>query len=237
MEDEHTRAVRALALEEVEWYRVTIVKRFTILLIVCFLACGASAVAPPPRVPLAEPGHLLQPSAFDVIPDRAERSRALFAEASRVFFNPRCANCHPSGDAPTQRDGFERHDPPVVRGDRDQGVPGLMCASCHQDTNSTLARVPGAPKWQLAPREMAWQNRTIHEVCEQIRDPKRNGHRSLDAIAQHVAHDSLVGWAWIPGADRAPPPGTQAEAGALVAAWTATGAECPPEDGKKVVRP
>ena len=37
---------------------------------------------------------------MDGFPDRAERSRALFAEVSRVFFHPRCANCHPSGDAP-----------------------------------------------------------------------------------------------------------------------------------------
>ncbi len=75
----------------------------------------------------------------------------------------------------------------------------------------------------------------MHEVCEQLRDPNRNGHRSLDAIAQHVTHDPLVGWAWNPGADRAPALGTQAEAGALVVAWVATGAECPREDGKRMV--
>ena len=194
------------------------------------VACGAPAANHPPALVPATPGALRPPSAFDVLPDRAERSRALFAEVSRVLFNPRCANCHPDGDAPTQRDGLERHDPPVLRGDQDQGVPGMMCGSCHQDENATLARVPGAPKWQLAPRVMAWQGRSAHQVCEQIKDGSRNGHRSLDAIIEHVAHDPLVGWGWHPGADRMPAPGTQAQAGALVAAWVATGAECPVDD-------
>jgi hypothetical protein len=205
------------------------------LLVVFALGCGAPATVPPPMIAPAHPDQLRPPSAFEVIDDRAERSRAIFVEASRVLFNPRCANCHPNGDAPTQRDDFERHDPPVQRGELDKGIPGLLCTSCHQDANATLARVPGAPKWQLAPREMAWQGRSVHEVCEQIKDLNRNGHRSLDAIVEHVAHDPLVGWGWHPGADRAPAPGTQAEAGALVAAWIASGAECPPEDGRKVV--
>jgi hypothetical protein len=199
--------------------------------VVLVVACGTPAATPQPTLVPAQPGALRPPSAFDVLPDRAERSRALFTEVSRVLFNPRCANCHPDGDAPTQRDALERHDPPVLRGEHDQGVPGLMCGSCHQDTNATLARVPGAPKWELAPRAMAWQGHSKHQVCEQIKDGNRNGHRSLDAITDHVAHDPLVGWGWHPGADRLPAPGTQAEAGALVAAWVATGAECPAEDG------
>jgi hypothetical protein len=201
-------------------------------LVVLVVACGTPAVAPRPTLPPASADTLRPPSAFDVVPDRAERSRAMFTEVSRVLFHPRCANCHPDGDEPTQRDALERHDPPVRRGEQDQGIPGLMCASCHQDTNATLARVPGAPKWQLAPRTMAWQGHSGHQVCEQIKDGQRNGHRSLEAIADHMAHDPLVGWAWHPGADRSPPPGTQAEVGALVAAWIATGAECPAEDAR-----
>jgi hypothetical protein len=209
--------------------------RALLLFVIGAIACGAQPPVAPAKVLAASPDRLLPASAFDTIADRADRSRALFSEVSRVFFSPRCANCHPDGDAPTQRDGFERHEPPVLRGEHDQGVPGLMCASCHQDTNATLARVPGAPRWQLAPREMAWQGRSAHDVCEQIKEPGRNGHRSLDAIVDHVAHDPLVGWGWNPGADRAPAMGTQAEVGALVAAWVATGAECPAEDRRKVV--
>ena len=37
----------------------------------------------------------------------------------------------------------------------------------------------------------------------------------------------LVGWAWAPGFGRAPAPGTQQQAGALVEAWIKTGAACP----------
>jgi len=43
-----------------------------------------------------------------------------------------------------------------------------------------------------------------------------------------MAEDSLVGWAWSPGAGRAPAPGTQAEFGALARAWAAAGGDCPP---------
>jgi hypothetical protein len=148
-------------------------------------------------------------------------------EASRVLFHPRCANCHPDGDAPTQRD-FERHDPPVLRGDRDRGVPGMECTSCHQDRNAELARVPGAPEWRLAPRSMAWARKSPREVCLQLKDPARNGGRTLDRVAYHTEHDALVAWAWQPGSGQtSPPPGSQAALGALVRAWVATGAECP----------
>jgi len=68
-------------------------------------------------------------------------------------------NCHPDGDSPHQRAG-ELHDPPVVRGPEDQGVPGNECTTCHQDKNQALTRVPGAPTWHLAPRAMAWVGRS-----------------------------------------------------------------------------
>jgi hypothetical protein len=42
-----------------------------------------------------------------------------------------------------------------------------------------------------------------------------------------MSHDSLVGWAWSPGAGRTPAPGTQAQLAALLDAWVATGASCP----------
>jgi hypothetical protein len=43
----------------------------------------------------------------------------------------------------------------------------------------------------------------------------------------HMANDSLVGWAWQPGGAREPAPGTQAQFGALIDAWIKTGAACP----------
>src|SRR4051812_22681167 len=83
---------------------------------------------------------------FRVIGDRAERSRALFAEAARVLLHPRCVNCHPDGDTPHQGMEGRRHDPPVVRGPENAGVVGMECTTCHQDRNQDLTRVPGAPK-------------------------------------------------------------------------------------------
>jgi hypothetical protein len=159
--------------------------------------------------------------------DRAARSRALFVEVTRVLLHARCRNCHPSGDTPLQGAEARPHDPPVVRGPDNRGVVGMRCASCHQDANQQLARVPGAPNWKLAPIEMAWAGKSARQICEQLKDPKRNGGRTLEAIADHSAHDPLVAWGWAPGADREPAPGTQATFGALVRAWIESGAVCP----------
>ena len=74
---------------------------------------------------------------------------------------------------------------------------------------------------------MAWQGKTLRDVCLQIKDQTRNGGRSLADIRKHMGTDPLVGWAWHPGAGREPAPGTQAEFGALIEAWVSTGAYCP----------
>jgi hypothetical protein len=98
---------------------------------------------------------------------------------------------------------------------------------CHQDANFDPAGVPGHAHWHLTPREMAWQNKTAGEICAQLKDPARNGGRSLDEVATHIATDSFVGWAWAPGFGRASAPGTQAQLGALIKAWIQTSAVCP----------
>ena len=108
----------------------------------------------------------------------------------------------------------------------------MECGTCHQDRNQQLTRVPGAPNWHLAPIEMAWVGKSAAYVCNQMKDPKRNGGKSLAQIVEHNAHDELVGWGWTPGADREPAPGTQQQFGALIAAWVETGAECPEEESR-----
>ncbi len=206
------------------------------LVVLLLLSCAAPRGADEPRaaLPASAPGELRAPTVFAVaFPDRAERSRALFLEAARVFLHPRCKNCHPDGDSPFQGDAPRLHDPPVLRGPEDKGIVGMECASCHQDRNLELARVPGAPTWHLAPRGMAWVGKTPHEICEQIKDPKRNGGRPLAKIVEHNAHDALVGWGWAPGAGRAPAPGSQAVFGSIVQAWVDSGAECPPEEARR----
>lgn len=179
------------------------------------------------------PNELRVPADFAGISDGKERSRALFLEASRVFTHPRCVNCHPDGDIPHQGMSLALHDPPAVRGPDDHGVVGMTCTSCHQDKNQDLARVPGAPKWALAPRVMAWVKKTPHQICEQLKDTRRNGGKTLAQMVEHNAHDELVAWGWSPGANREPAPGTQKQFGELVAAWVETGAECPQEEAKR----
>jgi hypothetical protein len=181
--------------------------------------------------PKAEP--LRSAASFASIENREARSLAIFKEATRVLFSPRCVNCHPKGDTPLQGDALAVHDPAVTRGPADRGIPGLRCATCHQDHNLELARVPGAPEWHLAPREMFWVGRTAASLCEQLKDKSRNGGRSLQQIVDHSAHDKLVGWGWAPGWQRKPAPGTQERFGALMAAWVKDGAACPREEERK----
>ncbi len=170
---------------------------------------------------------LRSPDSFAQIADRTERSRALFVEAGKVIESPRCLNCHPVGERPTQGSDMHPHSPLVVRGADDKGAVGMRCTTCHQDANFEPSGVPGNPKWHMAPLGMAWQHHTLAQICEQVKDPARNGGKSLAQILDHSANDSLVGWGWHPGGSREPAPGTQAQFGALVAAWIDTGAACP----------
>lgn len=183
------------------------------------------------RVPVqpavAATNGLRDVAAFASIADRATRSRAIFGELAQVLVHPRCVNCHTPDESPRQGDAHTVHDPPVARGTGDRGVVGMQCTGCHQDHNLELARIPGAPGWHLAPTAMVWLDRTPAQICVQLKDPARNGNRTLVQIQDHLAHDRLVAWGWAPGADRAPAPGSQELAGALAQAWIDTGAECP----------
>jgi len=165
-------------------------------------------------------------SEFDGIADPRARSVALFEEAGRVIQSPRCINCHPRSDRPTQTDAMRPHMPWVSRGPDGGGEITMRCSTCHHAENVAASSVPGNPKWQLAPTEMAWQNRTLGEICRQLLDPARS-HMNREELRHHMAEDELVGWAWHPGGDRTPAPGSQAEFGAIIAAWLETGGECP----------
>ncbi len=105
------------------------------------------------------------------------------------------------------------HQPPVERGKDGHGLASMRCQICHKDPNFDRGGVPGDPAWHLAPIEMGWEGKTAGEICAQIKDPARNGGRSLDDIVTHIGTDDLVGWAWAPGAGRQPAPGTQQNAG------------------------
>jgi len=185
------------------------------------------------RATAQDPGALRPPSEFAGIQDAPARSRALFTEAAKVIMNPRCMNCHPATDSPLQGNDRHVHMPPASRGDGGIGVAGAPCATCHSERNFTLAEkasyasIPGHPRWGLAPIEMAWEGKSVGEICAQLKDPARNGGRDLTLLQEHFAKDDLVAWAWNPGAGRAPAPGTQQQLGELIKAWIDTGAQCP----------
>lgn len=184
---------------------------------------------------------LKSPEEFADIADRAARSAAIFVEAGKVIQHPRCLNCHPSGRVPTQGEGLHTHVPYLDAAQSGMGRPGLRCVACHQAANvrtasASPASVPGHPHWHLAPTSMAWQGKSLEEICRQIKDPARNGNMDLAKLHHHMAEDPLVGWAWNPGAGRRPAPGTQKEFGRLIQAWISTGAVCPAGAGTAASR-
>jgi hypothetical protein len=172
-------------------------------------------------------GGLRSAASFATATDERARSIALFEEAGKVLQSPRCVNCHPAGDRPRQTDGRRLHIPLVVRGKDGFGAPGMRCNTCHHDNNFDPAGIPGNDHWHLAPASMTWEGRSLAQICEQLKDPARNGNRDIAAIAEHVITDTLVKWAWSPGGGRTPAPGTNAQFGELLRAWADTGAQCP----------
>jgi len=162
-------------------------------------------------------------------PDAAT-SRDAFLQVYKVFTSPRCQNCHPAGEAPLQGDDSHVHLQNVRRGKDGHGVYGMRCDTCHQNANLPGEHMPpGNPKWGLPPAEhkMVFVGRTPAELCRQLKDPKQNGGRSLQALLEHVATDDLVGWGWDPGQGRTRPPLSRADTAAQMKTWITGGAACP----------
>ena len=175
---------------------------------------------------------LLTPADFEGVADGRERSTALFEEMGKVLTHPRCMNCHPRDDRPRQGNDMAAHQPPVVRGAGGLGAPGMRCSTCHGAGNVAYATadsgsIPGHEVWLLAPASMGWIGASLGEICEQIKDPDRNGGKTLEELHEHNAEDGLVGWGWEPGDGREPAPGSQAVFGQLTRAWIDSGAHCP----------
>lgn len=206
---------------------MTRMSRFAVLSALAIATSAGATFLAAQSVSGAASNGLAAPESFASIADDGARSVAIFNELGKVLQSPRCLNCHPSGDRPSQGDAMRPHQPPVFRGADGGGLETMRCTTCHQKANFDPGRVPGHVPWLLAPREMGWQGRTLAEICVQMSDPERNGGKSLADLVHHIGDDSLVGWGWHPGYGRTPVPGTQAEAKALVQAWVDTGAACP----------
>jgi hypothetical protein len=153
-----------------------------------------------------------------------------------VLASPRCINCHTDTNFPRQGDDRHRHNFLVERGPDGHGAPGLHCATCHHDSNS-VAGVPGAPGWHMAPLSMQWERApgvrmTSRELCEVLTDPSRNGHRDAAKLIEHHATEPLVLWAFSPGrradgTERELPPVSHDGFVAATRAWAAAGHPCP----------
>lgn len=165
------------------------------------------------------------PGQFSEIEGDEERARAIFEELGAVLQHPRCVNCHPAGDEPLQGERGQLHQPKVVRGTGGMGPPAMRCTSCHGAEN--FRNVPGHSRWRLAPRKMAWEGKSLAGICRQIKDPERNGGKSLEELVEHMAEDELVGYGWNPPEQLEAVPGTQERFGDLTAAWVEAGAHCP----------
>src|SRR5262245_10833870 len=119
---------------------------------------------------------LKAPSDFASIGDPAARSRAMFGEIGKLLTHPRCLNCHPAGDRPLQGADHHEHFPPVYREDRAAGRIGTLCTGCHTEANYTLHEaatyesIPGHPRWTLAPLSMAWEGKSVGDICRQLKD-------------------------------------------------------------------
>src|SRR5215831_13987549 len=126
-----------------------------------------------------------------------------FEPVASVLVHPRCINCH-QDESPRQTDSKIVHRPLVVRGKDGHGAPTQACQTCHQATNTADGFVPGVPDWHLAPLSMLWEGQTKAQICEQMKDPTRNGGRKGGKdVIEHMKTDPLVLWAWAPGGGRA----------------------------------
>jgi len=157
-------------------------------------------------------------------------SLGAWAVVYQVLQSPRCMNCHPAGEAPLQGDASLPHAQNVQRGAMGHGRYALRCDSCHQETNLPGPHLPpGAPGWHLPRRDepLVFEGRSSAELCNQLKDPERNGHKTLEELFAHMDHDPVVLWGWSPGEGRNPVPVPHAELVAAMRAWIDGGCECP----------
>ncbi|MCY6383255.1 hypothetical protein [Hoeflea prorocentri] len=159
-----------------------------------------------------------------------------------VASHPRCSNCHVGADNRPMWSGpsygrTRPHGMNINAGESRIGAETLLCSTCHTDVEGMASasndRPHAAPRvsmtWQLAPVEAEWFGKSSAYVCEQLKDPERNGNRTIKEVAAHLDHDLILHWAWEPGGNREPAPHSlQATMDALMK-WAAAGTPCPTE--------
>ena len=172
-------------------------------------------------------------------PAEGSVSRADGLEAwTRVYdvtSHPRCSNCHvganniPMWSGPSYGNA-RPHGMKINAGDSRIGAEYLQCSACHayrEGVNDVPHAAPQvAMNWQLAPVGAEWFGKTSDEICNQLRDPERNGGRDFNDIASHLEHDLILHWAWNPGEGREPVPYSLQEHVNDILAWGVAGYPC-----------
>ena len=186
---------------------------------------------------LAETGTLTPSADAPVSP---EQGLAAWARIYEVTSHPRCSNCHVgpsntpmwSGPSYGPNDGKTRpHGMNINAGDSRIGAEYILCSTCHTTSDRSNDAPHQAPRvaavWQLAPVEAEWFGQSSDSICNQLRDPARNGGRSFAELADHLGHDVILHWAWSPGGAREPAPYSLPEHINDIRAWGAAGQPCP----------
>jgi hypothetical protein len=148
---------------------------------------------------------------------------AAWARIYEVASHPRCSNCHVGADN-------RPHGMNVNAGDSRIGAEYVQCSTCHayrEDVNDMPHAAPQvAMNWRLAPVEAEWFGKSSTEICEQLRDPERNGDRDHLELANHLDHDLILHWAWNPGGGREAAPLSLQEHVNDILAWGVAGFPC-----------
>ncbi|MCI0529099.1 MAG: hypothetical protein L0Y56_16810 [Nitrospira sp.] len=74
---------------------------------------------------------------------------------------------------------------------------------------------------------MVFANKTLGEICRQIKDPEQNGKKTLEDLTNHARIDPRIQWAWNPGGNRTPAPRTYQDFVDKLTEWINKGAACP----------
>jgi len=191
-------------------------------------------------LPIAAALLLATPALADT--EAREAGLAAWDRIYEVASHPRCSNCHtgpsdrPMWSGPSYDKaygGARPHGMNIRAGESRIGAGTLPCATCHTTLSDSDAGNPtphAAPRvadlWRLAPVEAHWFGQPSTAICAQLRDPERNGGRTVEELAEHLGHDVILHWAWEPGGGREAAPYSLEEHTADLRAWGAAGTPC-----------
>ena len=153
----------------------------------------------------------------------------------QVTSHPRCSNCHVGASNRPMWSGpaygrTRTHGMNVNAGESRIGAETIACSTCHAYRETYNAAPHAAPQvaadWRLPPVEAEWFGKTSEDVCNQLRDPERNGDRTYLELANHLDHDVILHWAWTPGGGREPAPFTLQDHVNDILAWGVAGMPC-----------